>query len=887
MKSRIKTILFVVTLMAMVQCLQAQVPQKMSYQAVVKDNSNNILVNVPIGIRISLLVANPNGPALYVERHNLPTNSNGLVSLVIGDGVVEMGTLAGIPWAAGNIHIKTEIDPTGGTNYTLSGANQLLSVPYALHAQSVSSINENDPQVTSSTSNRVPKWNGISLTDGIIQDNGTGVGINTAPATGVDLAVNGKTVTSSLQVTTGATNGYVLQSNASGNAAWVNPSSLPITETDPQVNSALVGSIPRWDGSALVDGIIKDDGSAIGVGTTPVAGNKLTVSGKIGADLLKLNTGAADGYILKSDAQGNASWTNPSSLTIETDPQVASTISNRVPKWSGSSLTDGIIQDNGVGIGINTAPLAGIELNVGGKARVSNFQMTNGAAAGYLLQSSSTGNASWIDPATITFSESDPGVDMNTVSKVPRWNGNSLVDGYIQDTGVGVGLGTAPLGGVSLVVNGKTATSSIQITGGAANGYILQGNNNGDATWVSPSSVITAEIDPQVGSVVSGRVPRWNGSTLVDGFIQDSTIGIGIGTAPTLGIDLTVGGKTRTANLQITNGAANGYILQSSSTGDAAWVNPSTLPLTVTENDPEVSSVGAGMMPKWNGTTLVDSQLYDDGSNIGIGTTNPTQAKLVVNGFDTNTFANYGFLNRTTPTGTLNPGTVQNYSIYASNRIAASEFNAFSDARIKNIKGITNNKQDLETLAKIEITNYTLKDTLSKGNTCYKKVIAQQVAKVYPQAVNQITDIIPDIYKQAIMKNGYISVENNLKAGEKVKIIFSDQERILTVKEANASGFEVDLKQSGNVFVFGRQVNDFNTVDYEALSTLNISATQELLKKIEALQNAVELLKDENKTLKASISELNEMKADIENLKSLRYQSSYVGKSDDKYVIQK
>ena len=89
----------------------------------------------------------------------------------------------------------------------------------------------------------------------------------------------------------------------------------------------------------------------------------------------------------------------------------------------------------------------------------------------------------------------------------------------------------------------------------------------------------------------------------------------------------------------------------------------------------------------------------------------------------------------------------------------------------------------------IEITDYRLKDSIAKGKNNYKKVLAQQVEKVYPQAVSKITDVIPDIYQQAEMHNGYVTVDNTLKAGDKVKVIFESGEALVEIKEANAKGF--------------------------------------------------------------------------------------------------
>jgi Chaperone of endosialidase len=202
------------------------------------------------------------------------------------------------------------------------------------------------------------------------------------------------------------------------------------------------------------------------------------------------------------------------------------------------------------------------------------------------------------------------------------------------------------------------------------------------------------------------------------------------------------------------------------------------------------------------------------------------------------------------------------YSIYASDRIAATEFNAFSDARIKRIKGITNNAKDLATLANIRITDYTHIDSISKGNKEVKKVIAQELKAVYPQAVSTMTDVVPDIYQTAEITNGFVNLPTNLKVGEKVKIIFATGEEILGVTGIEATGFRVNSTKVGKVFVFGRQVDDFHTVDYEALTTLNVSATQELLKKIEALER-------ENKELqgvKAEVTDLKKQMADIQML---------------------
>jgi hypothetical protein len=110
----------------------AQAPQKMSYQAVIRNSSNALITSTPVGMKISILQGSPTGTAVYVETQTPSTNANGLVSLEIGTGIVVTGTFATINWAAGPYFIKTQTDPTGGTAYTIAGTNELMSVPYAL-----------------------------------------------------------------------------------------------------------------------------------------------------------------------------------------------------------------------------------------------------------------------------------------------------------------------------------------------------------------------------------------------------------------------------------------------------------------------------------------------------------------------------------------------------------------------------------------------------------------------------------------------------------------------------------------------------------------------------------------------------------------------------------
>jgi len=118
------------------QSIFAQAPQKMSYQAVIRNTSGALVSSASVGMKISILQGTASGNVAYSETQIASTNANGLVSLEIGSGTVVSGTFAGINWAIGPYFIKTETDPAGGTNYSIIGTNQLMSVPYALFSAS-------------------------------------------------------------------------------------------------------------------------------------------------------------------------------------------------------------------------------------------------------------------------------------------------------------------------------------------------------------------------------------------------------------------------------------------------------------------------------------------------------------------------------------------------------------------------------------------------------------------------------------------------------------------------------------------------------------------------------------------------------------------------------
>ncbi len=125
---------FLLILLLLSENIWAQAPQKMTYQAVIRNSSNALILSSPIGIKVSVLQGSANGTVTYSETQIQNTNINGLVSLEIGMGTPVIGTFSNINWANGPYFIQTEVDPSGGSNYSVMGVTELISVPYALYS---------------------------------------------------------------------------------------------------------------------------------------------------------------------------------------------------------------------------------------------------------------------------------------------------------------------------------------------------------------------------------------------------------------------------------------------------------------------------------------------------------------------------------------------------------------------------------------------------------------------------------------------------------------------------------------------------------------------------------------------------------------------------------
>lgn len=220
-------------------------------------------------------------------------------------------------------------------------------------------------------------------------------------------------------------------------------------------------------------------------------------------------------------------------------------------------------------------------------------------------------------------------------------------------------------------------------------------------------------------------------------------------------------------------------------------------------------------------------------------------------------------------------------SIRANLGIMANFFAAFSDCRIKKDFRLSNGVSDLLTLNKIRVTDYRHIDEITKGSAYRKGVIAQEVEEVFPEAVSTSSDFVPDVYALAnkvVHSNGVLTVatekNHGFKTGDEVKLIFPDSEQKLIVgatPSENSFAVRWSEKTPEKVFVFGKKINDFRQVDYDRIFTLNISATQELTRRVEqleaenaALRQRNDGLQQQNDGLRGDVNDIYKRLQDLE-----------------------
>jgi uncharacterized protein (TIGR02145 family) len=129
MKKLFTLLAFVITLITF-----AQAPQGFNYQATVRNSSGALIVNQNVNFKFNIMLNSATSLPVFSETHMAPTDDLGQVNLVIGQGTATTGTFSTINWGNGNYYLGIELNT--GSGYVAMGTTQLLSVPYALYANS-------------------------------------------------------------------------------------------------------------------------------------------------------------------------------------------------------------------------------------------------------------------------------------------------------------------------------------------------------------------------------------------------------------------------------------------------------------------------------------------------------------------------------------------------------------------------------------------------------------------------------------------------------------------------------------------------------------------------------------------------------------------------------
>jgi uncharacterized protein (TIGR02145 family) len=404
-----KKLITVFVIVAIYNSVFAQVPQKMSYQCVVRNSAGTLVANQSIGIKISILQGSPTGNIAYQEifNPNPQTNANGLISIEIGGGIPVIGIFSTVDWTTGPYFLKTETDPAGGTSYTISGTSQLLSVPYALHAGTVASYTETDPLFISHPANGisgadVSDWRaaygwGSHASAGYVPGtrsltiNGTALdlsanrtwSVGTVTSVGLSLpdifSLSGSPVTGSGAITATLVFQSPNQVFASANGMFGRPAFRSLVATD----------IPALDWSKITTGkptTLAGYGITDAVNTSgnqTIAGNKTFIGTTTVPTPVNATDATTKAYVDNALKELGLIPNNYSGLVSDIEGNTYKTVTIGTQTWMAENLRVARYK-NGTAIPLVTDPTAWVGLTTPGYCWYNNDEATNKATYGAL-----------------------------------------------------------------------------------------------------------------------------------------------------------------------------------------------------------------------------------------------------------------------------------------------------------------------------------------------------------------------------------------------------------------------------------------------------------------------------------------------------------------------
>lgn len=744
---------YLLILILMSAILFAEVPYKFSYQAVIRNSDNNLISDRTISMRIRIHQGSENGDVVYTETHVKNTNMNGLVSLQIGSGTVVEGNLTDIDWSAGPYFIRTETDPQGGTDYSISGVSELLSVPYAIYSLNgvpgekgeKGDAGPQGPQgekgeqgpagsgSTYGTTNYISKFtpNDSTIGESQIFDDGTFVGIGTNEPkakldVNEDILVNGlrvgrgasgndASVAFGYQVmdsSTGASNtaigGYAMKSNTSGlNNTSVGTESM-MDNTSGSYNVAF-----GW--RALENNTEGTRNAAFG-GTSLQYNTTGSYNTAIGpsalARIIEANNNTAVGY-----RSAFENITGNSNTTVGNSAMYNNTSGNKNTVIGDSTMLTNLSGS------FNTI--------IGANADVSSSNLTNATAIGANATVSSNNSLVLGSGVNVGIGTSNPVNRLHIVPEATIYNTALFIESSPHDVSNRAAIGIDDW----FILQDITGdgTKNFAIYQGSTNAQRLVINTNGNigigtnepagALHVANAPLIIENSNQQF---YSGGTAIWEIYGGTDAFsVSRSGIDFPFGISTSTGNSffnnkVGIGTDSPSQKLTVTTNEANNYAMSIFNTANSATANGLTI---------------------WAGSNAngILVQFIDHSSGVEHGT-----IKLVPSGV---------------------------------NYVTAS------DERLK--KNINDTKLGLDALSKISIKDYEFIDR-AKGQV-FQGILAQDLFEIYPQAVTKGTD---ELNEKGLPTNAW-----GIDYGKLTPLIIKSVQEMKDVIDAQQKQIDAQQKQ--------------------------------------------------------------------------------------------
>jgi hypothetical protein len=639
----------------------AQSPQKMSYQAVIRNASNNLVTNTAVGSKVSILQGSATGTVVYEETHTGTTNANGLLTFEVGAGTVVTGSFAAINWANGPYFIKTETDPNGGTNYTIAGTSELMSVPYALFSANGTpgpqgpagaTGAQGDPGATGAqgpqgdpgaTGPQGPQGDpGATGAQGPAGTNGTNGTNGATGATGATGA-QGPAGTNGTNGTNGATGATGAQGPAGTNGTnGTNGATGATGATGLLANGAAAGNTPYWNGTAWVvnSSNVFNNGANVGVGSTAPAA-KLHVVGAT-------NTVATPSTWTPAMVIDNAAGS--SQLGIEM--RVAGTRRGTIRSDAFDNL---VLSSNGGALFLNAdAPATSVIAFNNGATERARLHSNGNFGIGTTAPTNNLHVATTTLGGGITISGLTPGLSLNSNGALGAVNvANEWATGSVQNdivlrnnnatAGLKFATGSSNTTRMAITATGNIGigttapVSRFQIGNNMAGGALDNFNKYQVLIHENANAVNSYGMGIRAGEFVFNSDGHYSFET--DGvttvrFQDNGNVGIGT-TAPTTKLHVVNAGSPA---VRIVDGTqALGRVLTSDANGNASWAAANATTWGTTGNGSTSATTNFIGTTDANAfvtrTNNVERMRVSATGDVGIGTNNPLY-KLHVEGPD-------------------------------------------------------------------------------------------------------------------------------------------------------------------------------------------------------------------------------------------------------------